>query len=861
MKDGFVKVACYAPMLKVANCEYNVTKMLEAVKEANQKGVKVLCFPELSITGYTCGDLFLQDALIGEAESQLIRLVKGSAKYETIVIAGLPFVQNNRLFNCAAVIYQGEILGIVPKTNIPNYGEFYEARHFSAGYPAGYCVNVGNYKDVPFGTDQIFTCEEMPDFCFGVEICEDLWVAETPSVKLAQNGAVIIFNLSASDEVIGKKEYRRTLVKAKSGSLLCAYAYADAGIGESTQDMVFSAHQLIAENGTILAESKLFEGGMIVSDVDVFRLNYERRRSNTWKCAEPQEEYYNPRFSMKLTETILDRKFPKHPFVPSDKTILDERCEEILNMQSVGLLTRLKHINGKKAVVGLSGGLDSTLALIVMTHAFDRLGLDRSGIIAVTMPCFGTTDRTYTNACKLAKAYGVTLREIPIRDSVRQHFQDIGHDENNHDVTYENGQARERTQVLMDIANQVDGIVIGTGDLSELALGWATYNGDHMSMYGVNSSIPKTLVRYLTAYEANHSNGELQKVLLDILDTPVSPELLPPQEDGTIAQKTEDIIGSYELHDFFLYYMVRMGYTPIKIYRLAVNAFGTDYTEEIILKWEKKFYWRFFSQQFKRSCLPDAPKVGTVTLSPRGDWRMPSDACVNLWMKELNDIEKELKLRRRAEKKVDDAIQFTESVGNIVNDITDAVGNAVSDAMESIVNATTEPEEFNRRLQQRSSEIAEFFSDKFKKVMKDIKKTADAPEQAEPQETEEETDSVAPAPDVENSANEPEPTKEEKEDTPFEEIPDIANAAEEIADAVGNAVSDAVESIFHSTTDPEEFYRRVQERSAEITECFASEFRKVIKNAEKTVEDITAGMDSQTDDKDETQEHDSEGGE
>ncbi len=751
MKYGFVKVACCAPALKVADCEYNVTQMLEEAKKANQKGVKVLCFPELSVTGYTCGDLFLQDTLIGSAEEELIRLVKGTAKYEMIVIAGFPFVQNNRLFNCAGIIYKGEILGIVPKTNIPNYGEFYEARHFSAGYPAGYCVNIGNYADVPFGTDQIFTCEELPDFCFGVEICEDLWVSDTPSVKLAQNGAVMIFNLSASDEVIGKKEYRRTLVKAKSGSLLCAYAYADAGIGESTQDMVFAGHQLIAENGTILAESGLFEGGMIVSDIDVFRLNYERRRSSTWKSAEPEEEYYNPRFSMKLTETTFDRTFPKHPFVPSDKAILDDRCEEILTMQSVGLMTRLKHINGKKAVVGLSGGLDSTLALIVMTHAFDRLGIDRSGIIAVTMPCFGTTDRTYTNACKLAKAYGVTLREIPIRDSVRQHFKDIGHDENIHDVTYENCQARERTQVLMDIANQVNGIVIGTGDLSELALGWATYNGDHMSMYGVNSSIPKTLVRYLTAYEASHSDGELKTVLLDILDTPVSPELLPPDSDGDIAQKTEDVVGPYELHDFFLYYMVRMGFSPSKIYRLAVNAFAEDYTEEIILKWEKKFYWRFFSQQFKRSCLPDAPKVGTVTLSPRGDWRMPSDACVNLWMKELNDIQKELELRRRAEKKVDDAVQFAESVGNTVSDIAETVGNAVSDAVGTILNSS-DPENFSRRMQERSSEIADFFTSKFERFMKEAEKavqneaeTAGTPDSEEenPEPISPETDNVS----------------------------------------------------------------------------------------------------------------------
>ncbi|MBR7085337.1 MAG: NAD(+) synthase, partial [Oscillospiraceae bacterium] len=464
-----------------------------------------------------------------------------------------------------------------------------------------------------------------------------LWTADTPSVKLAQNGANLIFNLSASDEIIGKADYRRTIIKAKSGSLLCAYAYADAGVGESTQDMTFAGHNLIAENGSVLAESKLFESGLTIADIDVSRLASEKRRMNTFQ-SKNTEEFHSVEVYLPLTETKLERYISPLPFVPSDRVVLDSRCEEILKIQAIGLATRLKHIGCKTAVVGLSGGLDSTLALIVMTHAFDILGLDRSGILAVTMPCFGTTDRTYTNACRLAEAYGAELKEIDIKESVRQHFKDIGQDESNHDVVYENGQARERTQILMDIANQRNGIVIGTGDLSELALGWATYNGDHMSMYAVNASVPKTLVRYLVAYEAGHTETTLQTVLQDILDTPVSPELLPPDETGNIAQKTEDLVGPYELHDFFLYYMLRFGCKPSKIFRMAKHAFSGKYSDDIILKWEKKFYWRFFSQHFKRSCLPDAPKVGSVTLSPRGDFRMPSDACANIWLKELEQM-------------------------------------------------------------------------------------------------------------------------------------------------------------------------------------------------------------------------------
>lgn len=639
MKDGFIKIACATPELKVADCDYNADKIIELVNEAHQKGVKVVCFPELSLTGYTCGDLFLQSALLNSAEKNLLRIANETAEMEIISIVGLPFAYVNKLYNCASVIYKGEILGIIPKTNIPNYGEFYEARHFTKGSESDYDTII-NGKSITFGTNQIFECNDMSGFTFGVEICEDLWVGDTPSVKLARNGATIIFNLSASDEIIGKSEYRRTIVKAKSGSLICAYAYADAGIGESTTDMVFAGHNIIAENGSVLSESKLFENGLKIADVDVYKLIHERKKSTTWIYND--YNYTINTFDMNISENNLFRTFPQTPFVPSAKSDLDQRCEEILNIQSVGLMTRLRHIGCKDVVLGLSGGLDSTLALIVCVHAFDMLGLDRKGIHTITMPCFGTTDRTYNNACRLAKSYGASLEEINIKESVNQHFRDISHNQNIHDVTYENSQARERTQILMDKANQYGGIVIGTGDLSELALGWATYNGDHMSMYAVNASIPKTLVRWLVSYEANISEDFLKSVLLDVLDTPVSPELLPPDESGKISQKTEDLVGPYELHDFFLYYMMRFGFSPSKIFRMACLSFRDKYSPQIIMKWEKKFYWRFFSQQFKRSCLPDAPKVGSVTLSPRGDWRMPSDASVHIWIKELEEIEKTL---------------------------------------------------------------------------------------------------------------------------------------------------------------------------------------------------------------------------
>ena len=635
MKDGFIKTACATPVLKVADCTYNADRIIELIGEAHSRGVKLICFPELSVTGYTCGDLFLQDVLLDSAKAELVRIIKETAQLDIVSIVGVPLTAFGKLYNCAVVINKGKAIGAAAKKNIPNYNEFYEARHFTPAVEE-LCVDIRLDDEYSVHLeDTLFTCTELPELTFGIEICEDMWVSSPPSEQLAQRGAVIIFNLSASDEVIGKAEYRRTLIKARSGSLACAYVYADSGIGESTQDMVFAGHDIIAENGAVLAESQPFTSGLTIADIDIKKLVHERRRMNTFKTM-PMGKTVN--FSLNITENVLDRKFAKTPFVPTDKKDLDSRCSEILTMQAVGLMSRLKHIGCKTAVLGLSGGLDSTLALIVTARAFDMLELDRKGIRTITMPCFGTTDRTYNNACELAKAYGATLEEINICRSVTQHFEDIGQSAEVHDVTYENSQARERTQILMDKANQLGGIVIGTGDLSELALGWATYNGDHMSMYAVNASIPKTLVRWLVGYESQISEGILKKVLNDILDTPVSPELLPPDENGTISQKTEDIVGSYELHDFFMYYMLRWGFSPSKIFRIACKAFEDTYPKEIILKWLKTFIRRFFSQQFKRSCLPDAPKVGTVTLSPRGDWRMPSDATANIWLKELDKI-------------------------------------------------------------------------------------------------------------------------------------------------------------------------------------------------------------------------------
>ena len=625
MKDGFLRVASATPHIKVADCTGNAQKIIAMSKEASANGASLVVFPELCITGYTCGDLFLQRALLNSAEENLKVIINETRELDCVILVGLPVRANSGLYNCAAVIYHGDLLGLVPKKYIPNYSEFYELRHFTPAKDG--LIDVGmfsgeNTQFTEIEKNVIFQCVEMPEFKLGVEICEDLWTAEPPSGKLALNGATIIANLSASDEVIGKADYRRMLVKSQSARLLSAYVYTSAGLGESTQDLVFSGHNLICENGSILAESKRFDTGIIYADIDLQKMENERAKANTFVG-----EYNFERvcFHLPVKDLTLHRHFSKTPFVPTNKTNLDERCEEILTIQATGLATRIQHTNAKSIVIGLSGGLDSTLALIVAVHAMDMLKRDRKDIIAVTMPCFGTTKRTKSNAEILAESYGVSFKDINISKAVTQHFEDIGQSLDVLDVTFENGQARERTQVLMDIANKTGGFVVGTGDLSELALGWATYNGDHMSMYAVNASIPKTLVRHLTAFEAEHSEGNLKKALLDILDTPVSPELLPPK-DGEISQKTEDLVGPYELHDFFLYYLVRQGFTPKKIFRLAKIAFEGAYDDETIKKWLKTFLRRFFSQQFKRSCLPDGPKVGTVTLSPRGDWRMPSDA-------------------------------------------------------------------------------------------------------------------------------------------------------------------------------------------------------------------------------------------
>lgn len=646
MKDGFIRAAAATPDIKVADCGYNADRIIELIKQAAAENASLVVFPELCITGYTCGDLFLQKVLLDGAKKALVKIAEETAGCDLLAFVGLPFEADGKLYNCAAAINKGNIIGFVPKKNIPAYSEFYETRHFAQWQGGNITVKGAGGKDdderykpyACFG-DMLFECDKIPELVIGVEICEDFWIPEPPSGGLATAGATVICNLSASDEVIGKSEYREQLVKSQSARCVCGYIYADAGTGESTQDLIFSGHNLIAENGTIIGESRKFTTGLTFGEIDLHRIVSERRRMNTFEVESTnslkRNGYGSCEFSITPKNIELKRSFPPMPFVPTNKNDLDSRCEEILIMQAAGLAARLRHIGCKNAVIGLSGGLDSTLALIVAVHAFDMLGLDRKGILTVTMPCFGTTNRTKNNALSLADAYGATLKEIDITASVRQHFTDIGQDESVTDVTFENSQARERTQVIMDIANKTGGIVIGTGDLSELALGWATYNGDHMSMYGVNAGVPKTLVRHLVSYEsANTEDKQLSEVLNDILATPVSPELLPPAE-GEISQKTEDIVGPYELHDFFLYYMVRCGFPPQKILRIAEQSFSGRFDRDTVKKWLTVFLKRFFSQQFKRSCLPDGPKVGSVTLSPRGDWRMPSDACVKLWLENL----------------------------------------------------------------------------------------------------------------------------------------------------------------------------------------------------------------------------------
>lgn len=638
MKYGFIKVAAASPALRVADCRYNAEQSAAAMQRAAAAGVRLLVLPELGLTGYTCGDLLLQPVLQQGALHALQTLLAVSAGLPMTTVAGLPLEVEGKLYNCAAVLHGGKILGVVPKTNLPNYGEFYEARWFTPAPAETKAISLLG-QQVPFGTDLLFCCRELPEYKLAVEICEDLWVALPPSTRHAMAGATVIANCSASDETIGKAEYRRELITGQSARLMAGYLYADAGRGESTTDMVFAGHDLIAENGRLLAETALFTNEMIVTEIDVHRLTSERRRTNTWRAADSAGYTIIP-FSLPAEVTPLTRLIDPHPFVPADSAERKQRCEAILTMQAEGLRRRLEHIGCPCAVLGISGGLDSTLALLVAVRALDLLGRPRTDMIAVTMPGFGTTHRTRSNAELLCEKLGVTLRTVSIAAAVRQHFKDIGHDESVTDTTYENAQARERTQVLMDIANQENGIVVGTGDLSELALGWATYNGDHMSMYGVNGSIPKTLVRYLVRHAAETCGDEsLAAVLYDILDTPVSPELLPADEGGRIAQKTEDLVGPYELHDFFLYHFIRYGCPPQKLLYLAENAFAGRYDRAVLLKWLRTFCRRFFQQQFKRSCLPDGPKVGSVTLSPRGDWRMPSDASAALWLREIDELE------------------------------------------------------------------------------------------------------------------------------------------------------------------------------------------------------------------------------
>ena len=634
MKYGFVKVAAATPALRVADVRFNAKKIAEAIADADKAGVQLLVFPELSLCGYTCGDLFGQKVLLDDCLHALRSLAEETKGKKMLAFVGVPMRLGGVLYNCAAALNDGEVLAFIPKTHLPNYAEFYEKRNFQP-YAGENAETVFFGRRVPFGNKIIFADEKEADFTVAAELCEDLWVPCPPSAAHAHAGANIIVNLSASDETTGKAEYRRLLVRSQSAKTVSGYVYADAGEGESSTDIVFSGHNLIAENGEILKESVLFQNGMIMSEIDAEKLSYERRRINTFYDGRDLAGYITISFKADSKGEDLMRPLARLPFVPQGGA-LDERAELILSIQAAGLKKRLAHTGAKTAVLGISGGLDSALALLVTVRAFECLGKARKDIVAVTMPCFGTTSKTYNNSVKLMRALGVTFKTVPIADTVRAHFKDIGHDENIKNAAYENAQARMRTMVLMDIANDTGGLVIGTGDLSELALGWATYNGDHMSMYGVNASVPKTLVKYLIAYEAARLGGEAEETLTDILHTEISPELLPP-EGGKIAQKTEELVGPYELHDFYLYYAIRWGFAPKKVLFLAEKAFESGYDKEMLKKWLIRFYKRFFSQQFKRSCLPDGVKVGSVSLSPRGDWRMPSDACVESWLKELEE--------------------------------------------------------------------------------------------------------------------------------------------------------------------------------------------------------------------------------
>lgn len=637
---GFVKVAAAVPQVAVADCARNAERIVALAQQAARRGVELVAYPELAVTGYTCADLFLQPALLDAADEALGEIMRQTRKLPLALIVGLPLRHEDRLYNCAAVVAQGRLLGVVPKSYIPNYAEFYEARWFASGAGIEEERITAAGQEADFGTELTFAVNGAE---FGIEICEDLWVASPPSSRLALNGAKLIFNLSASPEGVGKHAYLRELVAQQSARTHTAYVYCSAGFGESSTDLVFAGNGLIAENGTMLAQAARFslDEQLTVADVDIERLEFERRRNTSFRMREEAGE--STVIEMELPDALkasaLDRRVDPMPFVPADEAHRSERCEEIFQIQSHGLARRLAHTGCRCAVVGISGGLDSTLALLITVRTFDKLGLDRRGILGITMPGFGTTDRTYRNALKLMEGLGVTVREIPIRDACLQHFRDIGLPESDRSAAYENAQARERTQILMDVANMEGGLVIGTGDLSELALGWATYNGDQMSMYGVNASVPKTLVRHLVRWAADtERDGATRATLLDIIDTPVSPELLPADREGNIAQKTEDLVGPYELHDFFLYNFVRAGFRPAKIAFLAEQAFAGSYDRETIVKWLRVFFRRFFAQQFKRSAMPDGPKVGSVSLSPRGDWRMPSDASAALWLRELEEL-------------------------------------------------------------------------------------------------------------------------------------------------------------------------------------------------------------------------------
>ena len=639
MLDGFIKVAAATPLIRVADCDHNTDAIISLIEEADKRRVKLLVFPELCVTGYSCGDLFYQSSLLNAALGSLEKITSASKDSDMLIAVGCPLVFCGELYNCAVIIQNGEILGVIPKRFLPNYNEFYEARQFTS---AAQCGNNNTIqisgKPVPFGTDLLFECENLPELVVAAEVCEDLWAPDPPSTQLALGGATIIVNLSASNETIGKDDYRKALVTGQSARLICGYVFASAGDGESTQDLVFGGHRIIAENGSVIGESELYTTGLTITEIDVSKLSTERRRNTSFRSGSYSEMRRIP-FRINIEATELTRTVEAMPFVPQNSEQKSERCSKILKMQAHALAQRVTHTNCKTLVVGISGGLDSCLALLVSTEAMKLLNRPASDIITITMPCFGTTQRTRSNAEILCGCLGTTLRVINITNSVRQHFTDISHDESVHNVTYENAQARERTQVLMDVANEENGLVVGTGDLSELALGWATYNGDHMSMYGVNASVPKTLVRHIVHYfSATTENPELSRVLTDILDTPVSPELLPA-ENGEISQITEDLVGPYELHDFFLYNGIRWGFPPRKVYRLAQYAFGGTYDKAVILKWLKTFYRRFFSQQFKRSCIPDGVKVGSVSLSPRGDLRMPTDASAAVWLNELEKLD------------------------------------------------------------------------------------------------------------------------------------------------------------------------------------------------------------------------------